>query len=105
PCGDNFEPLLGEACAEKGAAALPNRLLKKTLRQGRRHLRGDGKRSRAFAKDRDISRIAAERGDVVMHPPKRGQLIEQPVIAGGVMGRFLNKLRVRKKTEHPQPVI
>ena len=44
-------------------------------------------------------RVAAEGRDVVLHPLQRRDLIEQPVVAGRVMRRFLRQLRMREEAE------
>jgi len=44
----------------------------------------DGDRARAFAEERHVLGIAAERGDVVAHPLQGHHLIEKPSVTGHV---------------------
>jgi hypothetical protein len=45
----------------------------------------DARGAYRLAKDRDPLGIAPEAADVALHPPQRCNLIEQSVVAGGMM--------------------
>ncbi len=49
--------------------------------------------------------ITAEAGDVVVHPLHRRDLIQQAVIAGGVVWRFLRKLGMIEEAQHSDAVV
>jgi hypothetical protein len=53
----------------------------KRHRQQRRHAHRAGR----LARHRDPRRVPAEQGDVVLHPPQRGQLVEQPEVHDAVV--------------------
>src|SRR5947208_6351411 len=48
------------------------------------HQRGDAHPARRFAKDRDVTRIAPESGDVLLHPGERGDLVEHAQVSNAV---------------------
>src|SRR5450759_1884847 len=73
-----------DAGADPGTA-LQNRALKKSFRQWRRDERADAESSGRFAEDRHARRIATEAGDVALHPLQCGDLVEEPVVPGGVV--------------------
>ena len=51
-------------------------------------------------------RIAAERGDVVAHPAKRGTLIREAIVAGRGIGGILQRQDpMSQEPERPQPVV
>ena len=60
------------------------RLVEQPLRGGSRQKRHDGRAAGRLAEDRDVARVAAERGDVVAHPLERGHLVEQPRVAAAL---------------------
>ena len=49
--------------------------------------------------------IAAERGNVFLHPLETGDLIQQPVISRNVIRGFGAQLRMREKTELPDAIV
>jgi len=73
--------------AEEGAA-LADRAVKQALGQGRCHQRTDRKRSGRFAEDGHVGWVAAETGNVFVHPFEGRHLVEQTIIAGGIMARL-----------------
>ncbi len=60
--------------------------------------------ARRLARDRDPARVAAEGGDVALHPPQRGHLVEQAVIAVGGQRRGAEAGHVQE-AEHAEPVV
>ena len=50
-------------------------------------------------------RVAAEGGDVALHPLQRRDLIEQTVVAGDALGGFLRQRRMGQEPQRPQPVV
>ena len=65
----------------------------------------DRKRSGAFAENGDVPRISAECGDIVVHPLKSGELIEQAIVAGGVMSGLCRQFWMHEKTEDAEAVV
>ena len=53
----------------------------------------------------DALRIAAECRDVLLHPLEGGLLVEQPVVAGGVVRRFLRQFGMDEEAEDVGPVV
>lgn len=66
--GAGVHGAVGEGAAEQAA------------RRVHRHEAGDRGRSGGLSRHRDPAGIAAERGDVVAHPPERGDLVEQSTV-------------------------
>jgi hypothetical protein len=62
-------------------AALEDGALEQAVRGGHREQVRDGDRTRGLAHHRDIGGVAAEARDVVAHPGKRGDLIEETGVA------------------------
>ncbi len=77
----------------------------KPLRERRSHLRADGKRTGRLAEDGDVVRVAAKGRDVALHPLDSRQFVEQPVVAGRVVGILRGQFRGGEETENAQPVI
>src|SRR5450759_1680191 len=73
-----------DAGADPGTA-LQNRALKKSFRQWRDNERPDAESPGRFTEDRHTRRIATEARDVALHPLQRCNLVEEPVVAGGVV--------------------
>ena len=71
----------------------------------RRHQRADRDRSGRFAGDGDARGIAAEGRDVLLHPAQRGHLVEQAVVARGVVRRFLGQFGMDEEAENVGPVV
>ena len=69
----------------------------------RRRQHADCNSSRRFAEDRDAVGIAAERGNVVLHPLQARDLIQQPVVAG-MPALFARQLGMSQEAESAQPV-
>ena len=86
-------------------AAFADRAGHQASRERRRHQRADGNRPRRFAGDGHPRRISAERGDVLLHPPQRGHLVEQAVVARGVVRRLLRQLRMHEEAEDVRAVV
>ena len=100
--GQRFER---KSAAEKCAAAFPNRFVKKPFGQRRCHQCAHRKRSRAFAKDRNVPRVSAERRDIILHPLQRRYLIEQTVIPRRIPPRLFRQFRMYKESKNAQAVI
>src|SRR6185503_7185293 len=49
--------------------------------------------------------IAAERGDVALHPFQAGDLVHEAVVAEDRAGLFCGNCRVREETESREPVV
>ena len=49
--------------------------------------------------------VAAERGDVRLHPLQRRHLVQHPLVAGRVPARLARQLRVREEAEDAEPVV
>ena len=62
-------------------AAFEDRAMEQAGARRRYHQGGGAGRSGRLAAHRDVARIAAERGDVALHPMKRGLLVHQSVVA------------------------
>ena len=63
-------------------ARLRDRTVEQTLCGRRAEQRADAHAAGGLAEDRHVVRVAAERGDVVAYPPKRGDLVEDAEVAG-----------------------
>src|SRR4029453_8560858 len=87
------------AAGREECSALADRLLKQSLRERRRHQRTPRQRSPRLTEDSDVLRIAAERRDVLLTPPQRGNLIEHAVVARRVMTGLAREIRVREEAE------
>ena len=61
--------------------------------------------ARRLAHDGDVAGIAAERGDVLLDPFERCDLVEQTVIARYAVGRLRAQFRMRHPAQYPQPVV
>ena len=72
-------------CVERRwhGTAHADRPVEQTTGLGRGEQRGAGDAAGRLPGDRDLARVAAERGDVVLHPVERGD----PVVHGAVHGR------------------
>ncbi len=70
--------------------ALADRAREQSPGEGRGHQRAHRMGAGGFAGDRDLVRIAAERGDVAFDPFERGDKVEKPVSAGA------NDARIRR---------
>jgi len=73
-----------------------------TLGQRRSGQRVDGAASRRLPEHGDLVRIAAELGDVLLHPLERRKLVQRPIVAGGAMFGFGGQLRMRKPAKDAQ---
>src|SRR5204863_8898998 len=73
--------------------------------QGRHHVSADGKRTSRLTGDGHSAGIAAETGDVLLHPTQRGVLIEKSIIARRFVRRLPSQLRQREEAEYAQPVV
>src|SRR5439155_27061624 len=89
--------------ARGAAAALADRAMKEAAAAGRCDVVTDIGRTRRLAEDRHILRIAAELGDVVLHPLERQALIEKTLVASWRL--FVPERRMRKKPERPESVL
>jgi hypothetical protein len=58
-----------------------------------------------LAEDRDVARITAELGDVALDPAKRRLLVQEAVVAGGVVGRLFGQCPVGQESEPSKPVV
>ena len=89
--------------AEARRAAFHDRLVEQRGGRGRGEHQADVLRSGRFPGDRHMRRIAAEFGDVPLHPLQRRDLVHQRVIArrSALLGA---ELAVRQEAEDPEPV-
>src|SRR6266852_4742441 len=58
--------------------------VEETRGPGHRHQRGGAHPARRHAKNRDVSGITPEGGDVLLHPAERGDLVEQTEVGDAV---------------------
>ena len=74
---------IGERHGRAGRVALDNgRLKQRPARRDRQEVQGYGYGTRALTEECDIRRVAAERGDVLLHPLHCQLLIQNTVVAG-----------------------
>ena len=66
-----------------------------------RHARGAGR----LAEDRDIVGIAAEGGDVALHPLQAGDLVEQAVVARGMLRQFGGERGMGEEAQHADAIV
>jgi hypothetical protein len=93
------------AVADHRRAAFDDGLLHQPARERRSDQDGGILRAGRLAEYRDIGRIAAEPGDIVVHPAQGGDLIEDAVGARGIAPGFSPRLGVADKAENAQPVV
>jgi len=74
-------------------------------RERRCHEVHDTERTRGLASDGNIGGITAERGDVVLHPRQRANLVEQTVIARDALKGLPAELRMREPAQHAEAVV
>ncbi len=86
-------------------AALPDRPLEKAPGQRRGHECADRERAGRFAKDRDLVRVAPERGDIAPDPLERRDLVQQAKVARGVVPRLPGELGMGEESESPEPIV
>ena len=111
--GGSAELYAGLLCVSEGLrrqarghrAAFPDCAGHQVPGERRCHQRTDRDRSGRFPRDRDAVGVAAEHGDILLYPPERGHLVEQPVVTGGVVRRLLGEFRMNEETENISPVI
>lgn len=89
---------------EEGAA-FPYRAGDDVTGKRGRHLRGYGGGAGGLTGDGDLLRIAAEGPYIFLHPFQCGGLIEEAIVAGGVMGGFGCEGRVSEETEDPEAIV
>src|SRR5262249_26250565 len=87
------------------SATLPGGFLEEIAGEGRGHEGADRERARGLAADGDVVRIAAENRDVFDYPFKGRDLIEESVVAGGMVARLGSKLGMRQKSEYAEAVV
>src|SRR5690606_12600600 len=75
-----------------------------TGQRGRRDV-VDGRRAGRLSSHGDAIGIAAEAADVFVDPAEGSDLIEQAVVARGVLGRLGRQLGMRKEAEDAKPVV
>ena len=78
--------------------------LEQSFRQRRRAQHADGDAAGRFAENRHLLRIAAERGDILLHPLEPRDHVQQAVIARDVVRGLGAQLRVREETQLPDAV-
>ena len=61
--------------------------------------------ARRLPEDGDVLRIAAERGDVLLHPFEGGDLVHVGVVALGLVRMLVAQRREGEETEAPQTVV
>ncbi len=108
-------PIASAGCSPKRACfqlgrgdhvrALRDRLVKQPSRRRRGHQVHHAEPARRFTRDRYVRRIAAERGDIALHPAQRLDLIEQAIVAGDLPGRLRAQLGMREIAEDPETII
>src|ERR1700758_4583484 len=87
------------------SAALADGFCKRATRERRCHECADGDGTRGFAKDGDVGRVSTEGGDVCADPFECGGLIEETVVAGGVVGRLGGEFGMDEESEDAEAVI
>ena len=109
----------GEVLTELGPSSLGGRepserrhhrtlqycLLEQSFRQRRGHQDGDRDRARRLPEHRDALRIAAEGGDVALDPLEGRDLVQQTIVAGGMLGGLGRQHRVREEAKDPDTVV
>ena len=105
--GQPFQVLAGEGRGPRGserAAALRNRAVEQSFGQRRRAQHADRDSAGRFAEDRHLAGIAAECGDVPLHPLETRDHVQQAVVARDMVRRLGAQLRVRQESELPDAV-
>ena len=85
--------------AGDGGAALADGGGHQVLGERRSHERADGDRTSRFAGDGDVLGVAAEGRDVSPYPLEGGHLVQQTVVAGGVVRGLLRQLGMDEEAE------
>jgi hypothetical protein len=61
--------------------------------------------ARRLAEDRDVARVAAERGDVALHPLEGGRLVGEAIVAVGAVVALVREPVGGEEPERAQPVV
>ena len=86
------------------SGSLPDRAHEEAASQRRWHQRVHAPRARRFARDGDLRRVAAESGDVALHPIQRRDLIEHAVVARRMLRLFGGERRMGEVAEWTETV-
>src|SRR5215472_18350844 len=87
------------------STAFTDGFLKKFARKRGSHERADGERTGRFAADGDVVGITAESRDILDHPFESGHLIEERVVARGMVSGFLGQFRMRVESEDAETIV
>src|SRR5689334_967792 len=73
-----------------------------TLREGRNQVERHILAASRHAEQRYPAWVSPKRGYVLLHPPKRGNLVEKTIIAGDLLRALRIQGRMRQESEHVQ---
>ncbi len=94
----------GGAEAE-GRAALGDDAAEEAAGEGRGHEDGGVDAAGGFAEEGDVGGIATEGCDVLLHPAESGDLVEEAVVAGAVVGRLGGELGVGEEAHDAEAIV
>jgi hypothetical protein len=97
--------LRGEVQRVGARAALDDRAREQAAAAGHGELRAHAPRACGLAVDRDVARIAAERGDVALDPRQRRALVEEPDGRQGLAPLLSGERALRQEAERAEPVV
>ena len=89
----------------EAASRLADRAVHEAARERRRVEEADAPGARRFAEHGDVAGVATECRDVVANPSKRGDLIEDAVVAGCAVVRIRGQFLVREEAHHAEAVV
>ena len=89
----------GRLPRQQTGSALRDRTNEESFRARRTHQAPDRKCAGRLPEYRDLFRISAKNGDVLLHPLQRRNLIEDAVVAGDVVLGFFRQLRMCQEAE------
>ena len=97
---------VGRSPPVRGNAAFHDRAMEQPLAAGRHEMQADALAPCGRARNRDVVRVSAERGDMVAHPFERRTLIEQAIVARrGVRGILGAERGMGQKTEGAESIV
>ncbi len=85
--------------------ALGDGALEQALRQRRAHESADADGAGRLAEDGHVARVAAEGADVLLHPVQGRYLVQNAVVAAGVLRGLGREGRVHQEAERAEPVV
>ena len=89
---------------QRERAALHDRPLEQPPGVAGDEVREHGQAAGRLTGDGDVARVAAELVDVALHPPQRGLLVHQPVVAGRAAGSRRQR-GMGQEPERAEPVV